>query len=179
MLNIYYFIVFVKCLLCYPILGKFEVIEAVGKYGGHTAVALVHPTGISIHTLENFEPDGRTKLIPFGNPGSAIDNDGVNSTHSILPPGQSLLSAPFVPIGPCAPVDPDTNSFGFAIAAASHANCVTDNPAAPAGGLLPEVIANEEVNVVIVIADGTLDVTAAKEKLTLRTDIASEPPKGK
>jgi hypothetical protein len=96
--------------------------DAVGKNGGHTAVALVHPTGISIHTLLNFDPDGRTKLIPFEKPGSAMDNDTFNAVHSTVPSGHVTLFAPSDPVGPCGPVEPDTNNFGFIVAASSHAN---------------------------------------------------------
>ena len=49
----------------YDILGYVELTDALGKYGGHTAVADVHPGGISIHTLLNCDPDGLKEFI-FG-----------------------------------------------------------------------------------------------------------------
>lgn len=153
--------------------------DAVGKNGGHTAVALVHPGGISMHTLLNFDPDGRTKLIPFGNPGSAMDNEVNKRVHSTVPSGHVTLSAPFEPVGPCGPVEPDTNNLGFIIAACSHANCVTLTPAVPAGGLLPDEAANEAVIAVTVVDDGTLAVTAENAYGMFCVSNASVPRNGK
>lgn len=91
----------------YGILGNVAVIDAVGKNGGHVAVALVHPGGISMHTILNCDPDGRTPFIPLGNPGSTIDSEVSNPVHATVPLGHIALSAPNDPESPFAPFDPD------------------------------------------------------------------------
>lgn len=142
-------------------------------------MALVHPGGISMHTLLNCDPDGRAKFIPFENPGSDIERETFSAVHSMVPPGQVTLSAPFDPVGPCNPVEPETNNLGFIIAACSHANCVTLTPEAPAGGLLPDDTAYEAVTAVTAVDSGILAVTADKAYPMLCISVASLPRNGK
>lgn len=144
------------CQVVYGTAGNVAVMEAVGKYEGHTAVRAVHPTGICIQTLLNFDPDGRSVLIPFGNPGSAIDNDTFNPVHSIVPGGHVVRSGPTGPRPPVGPVGPIT-------VLGPHNSGVWLTPFAPFGGVLPESIANRAVSASTVEDTGTLAVTANKE----------------
>lgn len=90
------------------ILGNETEMDAVGKNCGHSTFAEVQPTGICIHTLLNCDPEGRSALIPLGNPGSAKDNETFNSVHSIVLGGHVVKSAPVAPRGPVSPVGPST-----------------------------------------------------------------------
>lgn len=89
-----------------------------------------------------------------------MDNDTFNPAHSTVPLGHVTLSAPFDPVGPCGPVDPDISKFGFVTAACSHANCVTLVPDVPAGGVVPTDDANDAVIAVTEVDEGTLAVVA-------------------
>lgn len=140
----------------YEILGYVAVIDAVGKNDGHTAVAIVHPGGISIQTLLNLDPDGLIKFIPFGNPGSAIDKDTLSAVHSIVPFGQVVLFVPFDPVGPCGPVEP-------LIVLLPQISLVLFSPFVPARGILPVVVTNDADNALIVMANGTLAVVVTRE----------------
>lgn len=131
------------------------VIDAVGKNGGHTAVRLEHPTGICIQTLLNFDPDGRMKLIPLGNPGRAIDKDTFKEVHSIVPVGHEVLSVPFEPVIPWLPSDPD-------IELGPHNSAVLLDPGDPADGEFSTDVANEAVIAVIVSLTPALAVIANK-----------------
>ena len=137
----------------YDIDGTVAVIDAVGKKDGHTAVADVHPAGISIHTTLNLDPDGRTKFIPFGNPGSAIDSDTFNAVHSIVPVGQEVLSVPLDPVGPCTPFTPGMVLF-------PQSATVLLVPLLPASGVFITDEANDAVNAFVVLLNGTLAVVA-------------------
>lgn len=137
-------------------LGNETEIEAVGKNGGQSAFALVHPTGICIHTLLNCDPDGLSPLIPLENPGNAIDNDTFNAVHSMVPGGHVFKSAPAGPWGPVAPAGPD-------IVLGGHSAGSWLVPFAPFGGVLPESIANNVALANTVEDTGTLAVTANKE----------------
>jgi hypothetical protein len=137
----------------YDIDGNVADIDAVGKNDGHTAVMDVHPTGISIHTLLNFDPDGRTKFIPFGNPGNAIDKESNNPPHSIVPVGQELLSVPLDPVGPCTPFIPGIVLF-------PQSAKVLLVPLPPATGEFITDEANDAVSASVILLKGTLAVVA-------------------
>jgi len=156
----------------YVTAGNVAVMEAVGKNEGHSASNAVHPTGICIHTLLNFDPDGRSVLIPFGNPGSAIDSDTFNAVHSIVPGGHVVRSGPTGPRSPVSPVGP-TAVLG------PHNSGVWLIPFAPFGGVLPELIAKDAVSARTVEETGTLAVTASNAWPIFCIVVAPAPPKGK
>ena len=82
-------------------LGNFCATEADGKYEGHSAVTLVHPGGISIHTLTNWEPDTRfAEMFKLGRNWS-------KSGHAMVPVGHDTLSGPVGPREPDTPTDPE------------------------------------------------------------------------
>lgn len=140
----------------YDIVGNVAVIDAVGKNDGHTAVIAVHPVGISIQTLLNCDPDGRTKFIPLGNPGNAIDNDTLSAVHSIVPDGHELLSVPLDPVGPCTPFEPE-------VVLVPQSAIVLFTPLLPAVGVFITDEANDAVNALVVLLNGTLAVVANNE----------------
>lgn len=137
----------------YEMFGYVVVIDAVGRNGGHTAVTLVHPAGISIHTLLNLDPDGLIKLIPFGNPGNAIDSEVNNPAHSIVPGGQLVLSAPLDPVSPCNPLSPF-------IVLEPHNSTVLFVPGFPDGGAFCTLVAYDAVTAVISTLNGVSAVVA-------------------
>ena len=134
----------------YGMFGNLATTEADGKYGGHTAVTLVHPAGISMHTFANCDPDGRSEEeFRLGRYWS-------KSVQAIVPGGQDTLSGPFAPRTPCVPADPNTEL-------GPQSSAVWFVPFTPAGGILPEVVAKKAVNAVMVCVLGTLAVIADKE----------------
>ena len=122
-----------------------DVTEALGKNPGHTAVREVQPGGISIHTLLNCEPDGRNKF----NCGKYA----FKLVHSMVPGGHVVLSAPFEPVGPATPLEPD-------IVLGPHNSGLWLVPFVPAGGVFKTVGAYEAVNTDKLALLGTLAVIA-------------------
>lgn len=147
--------------------------DALGRYGGHTAVAEVHPGGISIHTLMNCDPDGLFVVL------FKLVKNWSKSGHAIVPFGHVRLSAPRDPVCPCSPGEPDTNKLGLIRAASSHAACVVFTPLFPANGVLPEKVANEAVTALTVDDKGTLAVVAVSANDIFCFEIASVPRNGK
>lgn len=122
--------------------------DALGKRSGHTAVSAVHPGGISIHTLLNCDPDGRSKFN--------CGKDAFKLVHSIVPGGHVVLSAPLDPVGPATPLDPD-------IVLGPHNSGLWFAPFVPAGGVFKTVDAYDAVNTDKFALLGTLAVVASIE----------------
>lgn len=78
----------------------------------------------------------------------------------MVPGGQLTTSAPFGPLPPDVPDDPDVNKLGFARAAALHCASVTLVPDVPAGGVFLTELANDAVNAETDGDDGRLAVVA-------------------
>lgn len=99
--------------------------------------------------------------------------------HRTVPGGQVSTSAPLDPVGPCSPVDPDTNNEGFTLAEVAQSPDVLLIPFGPAGGELITEDANDAVNTVIELLSCLLAVAAAKELLMFSMVVTSPPPNGK
>jgi hypothetical protein len=124
-----------------------------------------------MHTILYCDPEGTDAFT--------VDKDPSKSTQRTVPAGHVNISVPLNPVGPCCPRAPDTNSDGFALAAAWHPSKVTLIPLAPAAGLLSVVVANDAVSARILLALTMLDVTLSKAKSMFCVVIVSFSPNGK